>query len=282
MPLDVAVITSTNLANWIPDIWSKDVLSDVEKALVVGALFDRRYEAYAREGGDKIVVPHLATISPNVVNTSKDMTLYDAIQNVTNISLNLKYDIGVVIDDINKMQSNPKYYEHVRSKLSYGLARQIDINCNVAFKSFAQTAGTVNVALNEDVLISAYEYLNLADSPMEGRAWVFDPESITDLLKLDYFIRMDYVPDSVVKTGFQGRQIFGAPVYLTTNLDTYAGGPHAAGFFQREAVALVVQMPVKFEAFRLPLQHGDGLSMLAVWGVQEMRDTFGCLINTRS
>ena len=282
MATDAAVITATNLANWIPDIWSQDVISDVEKLLVTGMLVDRRYEAAAAGGGDVIVVPNLFNLTANVVNTSADMVLYDSIQNVTNISLNKKYDVGVVVDDINRLQTNPKYYDAVRGKLSYALARQIDINTNVLFKSFSQAVGVVNVAITEDEIIDAWTKLNLIDAPSEGRAWIFDPETIQDLAKLDYFVRMDYVPDSMVRNGFQGRQILGSPTYMTSNLDTYAGGPHAAAYIQRQAIALVVQMPIKFEAFRLPLQHGDGLSMLTVFGVQEMRDSFGVCINTRS
>lgn len=282
MATDAAVITTANVQNWIPRVWSKDVLVFVEKLLVTGALVDRSYEAFARGGGDVIVVPHLAELAANVVNTSKDMTLYNAVQNVTNISINKKYDIGILVDDINQLQTNPKYYEKVRSKLAYGLAKQIDINTNVLFRDFDNTSGIVNVALTEDTVIEAYTNLNLNDAPDSGRAWEFDPESIQDLLKLDYFIRMDYVPGSVVASGFVGRQIMGSPVYMTTNLDTYAGGPHAAAYFHREALALVIQLDKPVEVFRVPLQHADGISGLVVFGIQEMRGTWGNLINTRS
>ena len=211
------------------------------------------------------------------------MTLYDAVQNVTNINVNFKYDVGVSVDDINKLQSNPKYFEVVKGKLAYALAKQIDTNCSVSFKTFSQAVGTVNVALTEDSFINAYEYLNAANAPFDDRAWVLDPESITDLLKLDYFVRTDYAPGANIhRTGFRGQWILGSPVYITTNLDTYAGGPHAAGYFQREAVALIVQMQPKFEVARWPLRHSDILIGLCVFGLEEMRDTFGVCVNTRS
>ena len=276
-------ITATNLANWIPEVWSKEVMGAIELNFVIAALFDRTFEAFVTEGGDKIVVPNLANISAAAVNTSIDMTLYDAVQNVTNINVNFKYDIGVAVDDINKLQSNPKYFEKVKSKLAYGLAKQIDVNCGAQFKTYSQQVGTVNVALTEDVFMSAYEYLNAANAPFDDRAWVIDPKSITDLLKLDYFVRTDYAPGANIhRTGFRGQWILGSPVYITTNLDTYAGGPHAAGYFQREATALVVQMQPKFEVARWPLRHSDILIGMCVFGLEEMRDTFGVCINTRA
>ena len=276
------MISSTNLANWIPTVWSKEVLAAVENSLVTGALYDRSYEDLVRSGGDTIVVPHLAEISANLVNTAIDLTLYDAVQNVTNIALDFKYDIGVEVSDIEQLQTNPKYFSKVTSKLAYGIAKQIDINCNVKFRDFNNQVGTVNTALTEDVLIDAYEKLNEANAPYSDRAWVFDPASITDLMKLDYFVRMDYVSGSVSEQGFVGRSIMGSPVYISTNLDIYASNEHAAGYFQRETVALVMQMQPKFEVARIPLRHADAIIGLAVWGIQEMRGTFGVTINTRS
>lgn len=275
-------ITATNLANYIPTIWAKEVLADVERLLVIGKLVDRKYETYATEGGNKIVVPNLAEISANAVNTAADMTLYDAVQNVTNIDLDLKYDIGVLVDDINLLQTNPKYFNVVKEKLAYGLGKQIDTNVGAFFDSFTQSVGTQASAITSNVIVNAYEYLNLADAPFEGRCWIFDPESISDLLQTDYFVRMDYVADSVVKQGFQGRQIFGSPVYITTNLEVLNTNYHGSVYMQKEALALVVQMKPNFRVDRIPLRHGDAIIGLCVYGIKEMRDTFGVLIKTRS
>jgi len=275
-------ITATNLANYIPAIWSKEVLADVEANLVAGALCDRSYEGYVSGGGNKIVVPHLAEISAAAVNTATDMTLYDAVQNATNIDIDQKYDIGVLVDDINKMQTNPKYFDKVRAKLAYGLSKQIDTSVTALYNAFSQSVGTEGTALTETQIIDAYEYLNEANAPASDRAWVFDPESITDLLGRDFFVKMDYVPDSVVKNGFQGRQIFGSPVYMTTNLEAINTNYHGAAYLHKEAIALVVQLQPKFEVARIPLRHGDAIIGLCVWGVKEMRDTFGVWIKTRS
>ncbi len=281
-------ISATNLANYLPSIWSKEVLSFAANALVLGALVDRGYEGFATDGGSTIVVPNLAEITANAVNTALDLTWYDTIQNVTNISLNKKYDIGVMVSEIEQMQTNPKYFEKVRNAVAFGLAKQIDVNIAKVILTLTNSAaatgtyGIVNTALTEDVLMASYEALNKANAPFEDRVWVFDPASITDLLKLDYFTQATYVGDVPVTTGFVGRKIFGSPVYISTNLWPYAGGPHAAAYFQRQAIALVVQMPPKFEVAHFPARHGDGIIGLTAFGVQEMQQTFGVYINSRN
>ncbi len=282
MPVGIAsTITAANLANWIPTVWSQEVLSSVENLLLFGQLYDRSYEKYARYG-NKIVVPTMAEISASVVNFDQTATTYHVVQNAENISIDQNFDIAVMVDDVTDVQTNPKYFDKIRAKMAYGLAKVIETNCANALRSANQYRGTLASALTEDVLISCYEDLNGGDVPETDRAWVFDPESITDLLKLDYFIRMDYVPGSVVSNGFQGRQIFGAPVYMKNGLTTHASGEHVAGYFQREFEALVIQVPMKFETQRVALQHSDAIVGLAAWGFKTMRPTFGVAINTRS
>ncbi len=203
-------------------------------------------------------------------------------QNVTNIAINQKFHAGVAVDDFNQIQSNPKYFEKVRGKLAYALSKQLDTNIGALFNALSTHVGTVHSALTEDVIISAYEQLNVNDVPATDRAWVLDPKSETDLLKLDYFVRMDYVPGSVVTQGFSGRKILGAPVYFTTNLDTIDVNAHAAIYWQREAYGLIVQMPLKFEAFRWNLHFSDAMLVNILFGVAKLRDSFAVCINTRA
>ncbi len=277
-----APITATNLANYIGTVMSKDVQMFVEANLVCGGLVDRSFEGDARQGGNVIQVPMFLEISTNAVNTAADMTLYDTLQTKKLINLNQAYDIGVSIDDINQMQTNPKYWTRVRDACAYGLIKNIDAATAGYFNAFSQAVGTEGSALTEDVILQAYEYLNTANAPASDRCWIFDPESVTDLMKLDMFVKMDYVADPVWKTGFTGRQILGSPVYLTTNLEAINTNYHGACYMHKEALALVLQIPPKFEVWRWELRHSDAISGLILYGIEEMRDTFGVWIKTRS
>ena len=275
-------INATNLANYIPTILSKDVQMYIEKALVFGGVVDRSYESEAKAGGSTMDVAIFSELSATAVNTAADMSLYDTLQNKATISFNRKYDTGVAVDDINKLQTNPKYYDKAKTAIGYPLAKQIDADVAGLINSFSQSVGTEGSALSEDTILAAYEYLNAADAPATDRVWVFDPESITDLMKIDMFVRADYVGDTVWKTGFVGRQILGSPVYISSNLEALNTNYHGAGYFHKEALALVVQMPTQIETARIPLRHADAIIALSVWGMAVLRDTFGCWIKTRS
>ena len=274
-------MNQTNLANYIQTIWAKEVQAAVENTLVCGANCDRQYEKYDR-GAGTIVVPVLSNISPSAYNAAADIAYNTTSETAVNISLNQRYYAAFGVDPFTRVQDAIGYWTQAQSKLVYGLQKQIDTGVATLFKSFGNSTGTEGTAIGVDQAIAAYESLNENDTPFEGRAWIFDPESITDLMGLDFFVKMDYVGDSVSKSGFQGRQIFGAPVYMTNNLPAVNTDYHAATYMQREAIALCVPMPPTIKIAYDTRRASDVAIATAMWGQKEMRDGYGCWIKTRS
>ncbi len=272
----------TNLANYIPTIWSKEVQAAVEDALVCGALVDRSYEKYATGGGGTIVVPVLTNLSATAFNAATDISLTTTTETAVNISMNYRYYTAYGVDDFTVVQDAINYLEKGKSKAAFAIAEQIDTSIATLFSGFDASTGTEGTAIDETNIIAAYEILNEANAPFSERAWVFDPESITDIIGRDFFIRMDYVPGSVVASGFQGRQILGAPVYMTNNLPAVNTTYHAATYLHKEALCLVMQMKPTITLERFPARQTDAVVCKALWGTREMRGTFGAWIKTRS
>ncbi len=275
-------MNQTNLANYIPAIWAKEVQSAVERALVLANLIDRHYQKYAYTG-NKVVVPLMANLSATAFVMGTNINIDNTTQGVLNISINKQYYTATAVDDFTEIQDYVGYFEKAREKHAYALAKEIDTSLAVLVPAFntGNDIGTQGDAITADTVIEGYEKLNVAEAPQSGRSWVFDAESITDLVKADFFVRMDYVPGSVSANGFQGRQILGAPVYMSNNVDA-TGAYHNAIYWQEEALALVTQLMPKAHIGRVEPQLSDVLITEALWGCMEMRDTFGCQINTRS
>ncbi len=274
-------MNQTNLANYIQTIWAKEVQAAVENALVCGALVDRQYEKYDR-GAGTIVVPVLSNITPTAYNAAADISYNTTNETAVNISLNQRYYAAFGVDPFTKVQDTIGYFIQAQSKLVYGMAKKIDTGVNGLFNAFGNSVGTEGSALGVDQMIGAYESLNENDAPFEGRAWIFDPESITDLIGVDFFVKMDYVEGSVSQKGFQGRQIFGAPVYMTNNLTAINTNYHAAAYLHKEAIALCVPMPPTIKIAFDTRRASDVCICTAMWGHKEMRDGFGVWIKTRS
>lgn len=274
-------IAAANIANFLPVIMSLKIKAAVESNLVIAKLLDRRYEADLKYGKG-VDVPNLSNLVANAVNTAQETTLNDILQNTDQILVNYWWETAVGLSDQHKAQAIPPTLDALAEKCGYGIAEKIDASLGALFNAFSQSVGTEGSALTADVLLSAYEYLNLANAPAKDRAWIFDPESITDLMKIDMFVRSDYVPGSVMANGWTGRSILGSPVYITTNLAVVNTTYHGAAYLHKEAIALIMQQAPRARRYEWPQKYTTVVSVDAMWGMKEMRDTFGCWIRTRS
>lgn len=274
---------AANVAPYIPEIWSKIVQVATESNLAFATHVDRRFEGELTYG-DTVRIPLMPDFSTaNAVVTTQDIELFNTALTCTNVIVNYWYQKSVGLSQMEQLQDHPDILVTALKKCGYSVSKIIDttlaILVNSTFTTYGE--GTQNSALTADVLINCYEDLNAADAPSDDRVWIFDPESITDLLKLDYFIRYDYVPEGVVAKGFQGRQIFGSPVYMTTNLNGYANS-HEAVYMHKEGLVLLQQKAPTIHAFDWPQRFSQVVGVSAIFGCLGARATFGVCINTRT
>lgn len=273
-------MAAANIQNYIPELWSKSVKAAVENSLVIAKSVDRQYQSDLTTG-DRIHVPNVANLTANAVNTEQDITLNDALQNEDIIIINQWYEAAVGIQDMHLAQCTPASLQALAAKSGYSIAKQIDTHLGELFNDFSQTVGAEGSAITDDALLEAKEYLDLADAPFDGRVLIIDSESLTDLLKIDKFVRMDYVPGGAIASGQVGR-IYGCDVYITNNLEDINTSYHAAAMMQKEAIALVMQQEPSTKTWHWDERHTHVIECTAIWGSLEMRDTFGVWIKTRS
>lgn len=275
-------IPAANIAPYIPEMWATIVLAAAEANLVLGNHVDRRYEKQLSYG-DTLNVPNLADFGDaNTVDTTTDLTLYTTTQTCVQVVVNYNYYQAVGLGEMEQIQDRPDFLKAAMGKCGYSVAKMIDTKLGILINGLGPTAGTEGSALTTDVMIECYEDLNANNVPDTDRVWIFDPKSITDLMKIDYFIRYDYVPEGVVSKGFQGRQIFGSPVYMTSNLNVINTSYHAATYLHKEALALLSQQVPTVFMFEWPEKFTKVIGAKTVFGVAEMRDTFGVWIKTRN
>lgn len=275
-------ITATNVAPYIPEMWSTIVLAATESRLMFANHVDRRFEAQLKYG-DIIHVPNLADFGDaDTVDTTVDLTLYDVAQTCVGINVNYQYYKAVGLGEKERIQDRPDFLKVALEKCGYSVQKMIDDKLADLVNGLGKSEGTEGSALTAEVLVNCYEDLNTNNVPEENRSWILDPKSITDIMLLDYFVRYDYVPPGVVSKGFTGRQIFGAPVYMTSNLNVINTSYHAAVYMHKECLALLSQQSPTIFKFPWPQKFTEAVGVKTLFGVKEMRDTFGIWIKTRN
>lgn len=281
MALTARIPSALDAAGFIPEIWSSRVLDEVHNKLVCVSLVDHSWEPELTKG-DTLNIGLTNTVTATEVTVGTEGVVKDfATGAKKQIVINQWYEAPVVIDVMSRRQSQVNLESEAQKEAGYAIAKQMDTSVNVLFS--ALNGGTIRggdgSALTDDVLIAAVEEMDEDDVPTEDRAWVFDPSARADMLGIDKFVRLDYVRTPVVPNGMIG-EIYGSKVYLTNNLTAATTGAYGC-YLHKKAIGFIGQENMKPTRVEQPLKHQVTINVESLWGVAELRDTFGVPIYTR-
>ena len=283
MALTARVPAGVGAAGFVQEYWSKKVLDAIHNFLVALPLVDHSWEPELKLG-DTVNIGILNTVvAAEVVVGQAGSALDIATGTKKQIVVNQWWEAPVVLDDMTNLQSQVNLVEKAQKEGGYAIAKKIDSTLCALFSPLngASVLGTDGGAIIDDVLIEAMETLDEADVPEDNRCLILDPSAKADLLKIDKFIRTDYVREAVVPTGKFGN-LYNMGIYITNNLTAVTNGTGNYGcMLHKEAIAAIVQMNSKVDRWVEPLKHQQTINTHALWGVKEMRNTFGIPIYTR-
>lgn len=281
MALSGRIPVAIDNAGFVPELWSKNVLYAVKHKLVVVPLVDHTWEPELTYG-DTMNVGILNTVSATEVTVGTEGVVNDiATGDKVQIVIDQWYESPVVIDEMTNLQSQVALRGKAETESGYAIAKQMDTSlCDLFDNLNSNTAkGTDGSAVTDDVLIDCVETMDEADVPDDNRVWIFDPSVKADLLKIDKFVRLDYIRTPVIPTGKFG-DVYGSPIYITNNLTVNSTGNDGV-YMHKEALAIIAQEKMRGDFVAQPLKHQFTINTTALWGVKEMRNTFGLPICTR-
>lgn len=274
---------------FVPEIWSQEEIIARESKLVYANLFDRKFEKDVASFGDTIHVPSVGNLAARTkdvtsgqggnVGSTGSITFETITETNTDIVVNRYIFAAIAINRATRRQANRDLAASYAPKMGYALALDIDDTCAGHPDDFTNNVGTLAVENTYDEVLRAVQYLDDADAPQEDRAMAFSPAAKAGLMKLDQFIHGDYskLNDSA-SAAMKGAMIgswMGLPCYISTNVEGSNGAGHDNTLFQKEAVALVVQMKPRTEHFYDIDVDADKVASFSLYGTKEMRDDHG-------
>ena len=288
--------------NFIPELWSDEVIGAYKTNLVVANLVTKL--SHKGKKGDTIHIPVPARGSASAKAVNTQVTLSAATNSVVDVSINKHYEYSKLIEDIAEVQALASMRKFYTDDAGFALAKQVDtdlIDLAEGFQSgsttdksydtgFIGTGTTAFTGTNEadisDAGIRAF-ILNLdnADVPMDNRVLVIPPVCANDLLGINRFTEQQFIGSGdAIKTGKIG-MIYGVDVYITTNCPTVkssAGtGNSAAGtervgiLMHKDALVLAEQVGVRSQTQYKQEYLGDLFTSDTIYGVKELRNDAG-------
>ena len=292
--------TTTTAANFIPELWSDEVIAGYKKNLVVANVVTRM--SHKGKKGDTIHIPAPTRGAANAKQASTQVILNTATHGEKQVSINKHYEYSVLIEDIVEVQALQSLRRFYTDDAGYALATQVDtdlVNLWAALQGGSAYSAAViggdgttawdgsantNTGNGSDIGDAGIRKMILAldnaDVPMDNRVLVTPPIAANDLLGINRFTEQQYIGSGdAIKTGKIG-MIYGVDVYVSSNCPTVTADDtstdyRAGALFHKDAFVLAEQMGVRSQTQYKQEYLGDLFTADTLYGVSELRDNAG-------
>jgi len=236
-------VTTTTAANFIPEIWSDEIVASYKKNLVLANLVMKMN--FKGKKGDTVHIPTptRGNASAKVLETA--VTLIAATESIVDISINKHYEYSRLIEDIVEAQALNSMRQFYTADAGYALSRQVDTDLiqlgrvanggttgaqyGSAFiggdgtTTFDYTANTNTgnaSALTDASIRRTIQRLDDNDTPMDNRFFLIPPSSRNTLMGLARYTEQAFVGNGdAIRNGEIGN-LYGIPVFTSSNADS--------------------------------------------------------------
>lgn len=273
-----------SLNNFIPAIWSANLITALEKAHVYSALANKNYEGEIRNFGDTVKINQLGSIA--IGTYTKNGTI-SAPQELTDAQTQLIIDqakyFNFKIDDIDKAQINPKVMQEAMRKSAYALSDVVDTYFAGLHAQAGLTYGStgtpidINSANVVASILAVGQKMTEADVPTQNRFMVIPAWLHTKLVLAKIISDTN---NSAVFTNGQVGEALGFKYYLSNNVSVSSNKYKILAGIEKESLSFAEQI-VSVEAYRPENSFSDAVKGLHLYGGKIIRpDMTLCLTAT--
>ena len=315
MALGTNNTTAAVAGNFIPELWSDEVIGAYKSNLVVANLVNKL--SHKGKKGDTIYIPVPARGAASVKAAGNQVTLSAATNTKITILVDKHYEYSKLIEDIAEVQALASMRKFYTDDAGYALAKQVDnsifgaaqllqggaaagdwynggvVNGTWTKAKFFATGSTTltdyteasstPIAIEDGGIRGMILALDNADVPMDNRALIIPPVAANDLLGINRFTEQQFIGDgAAIKTGKIG-MIYGVDVYISSNCPTTGDAVNLAGnntdrvgtMIHKDALVLAEQVGVRSQTQYKQEYLGDLFTADTIYGVGELRDDAG-------
>lgn len=234
-------------SQYIQEKWTRDIQQPFDKILAAKSLVTDRSGLVA-DGGDTINIPFTAGVNARAKAASTAIT-YDSPEGApVTIAIDKHYYVGVLIEDIAKVQSTPDLKSAFQLRMAEALARQVDTDLMALYAS-AGTTVAGGAAIDDADMLAVVTALDSANVPASQRYGIFGHNTKADLLGINKYTAYDQTGKTGVAVNgamdYTGT-IYGIGLYHSGNVQAGGGNGHNL-FFHKSAISLAEQQKPKFE-----------------------------------
>ena len=285
-------VTNTTAAVFIPEIWSDEVIAAYKANLVAANLFKKM--SFKGKKGDTIHIPKPTRGEASLKASETAVTLIAATETEVIVPIDKHYEYSRFIEDITEVQALSSMRRFYTDDAGYALAKQVDTDMvqlgrvmNGGTADASYDAGYIgadgdtlydgsNAAALTDIAIrNVIQKMDDQDVPTSGRFFLIPPAARNTLMGLDRYTAMDFVGEAASANTIRNGQIgnlYGIPVYVTSNADTTTGGDRVCLMGHKDAAVLVEQLNVRSQTQYKQHYLSTLYTSDTIYGVKELRE----------
>lgn len=233
--------TTTTTANFIPEIWSEEVVAAFKQNLVMANQVYRIN--HNKKKGDTIHIPNPARGSASAKAASTQVTLVADTAGVVDVSINKHFEYSYLFEDIADIQALNSMRRFYVDAAGYGLAQRVDRELHglcqglqggtatgeawsgaviggdgsTAFSDAANSNTGNGSALTDAGLRTMHQTLDDADIPMMNRCLVVPPVEKNNILGIARYTEQAFIGSGdAIKNG-RIANLYGADVFVSTD-----------------------------------------------------------------
>ena len=266
---------------FVPEIFSKDVLMHVMSNLVVANAFTHKYQKDLRKG-TKVWIPVMTEGTATEVTPGTEPTYQDASTTAASVTIDKWYYHAVPISPLGQIEDAADYLGNAAKSSAYIILKAIDTEVGALISTLDTSTvyGADGQSFTDDIFVDLVEDLDSIDIPPDGRFIIGDPSTKADMLRIDKFVRGDYINGQPTSNGKFG-MLYGANVLITNNLTATTIGNYGV-YSHPEAIAVAIQKNMGAKLHDLTWKFLTTIVTDAAWGSDVIRTTFGKAFYTRS
>ncbi len=232
-------------SQYIQEAWTRDIQQPFDKKLQIAKLVQDR-SGLISDGGDTIRVPFTAGVDARAKSASTNITYDSPEGSPIAINIDKHYYVGVLIEDIAKVQSNYDLQSAFKERMAEALARQLDTDLMALYGS-AGTTVSGGAAIDDADIISVVAAFDAANTPSSMRRGIVGHNTKADLLGVNKYTAYD-------QTGKTGKavdgtdglvgSVYGMDIYHSGNVPTNTTGRNL--FFHKSAITKAEQKKPEF------------------------------------
>lgn len=273
------------VTNFVPDIWSARILTNLSVTSVAAGICNRDYEGDASVG-DSVKITSIT--DPTITAyTGSDMTPEDIDDATRALALDQKQSFNFYLDDVERAQAvnGGAILAKAINRASYGLSNTLDayvldlMGAGVSTSNpdhLLTQAAIDSAAESYDLLVRMGALLDEANVPQENRWAVVTPSFYGLMLKDSRFVAAGDVAGSSTRANGMIGQAAGLTLYKSNNLPdgSLSTSNTSKLILAGSTYATTLAEQVRsVEAYRVEKKFADGVKGLHVYGCKVTRST---------